>query len=113
MFHTWSWVAWLLAAAVPAFTLGNPLYLALVLGAAWLVKRTAGAIVPPLSLVRVVGAMAIAIAVARALPYGGKIATIGFSAVIGLLYLVLLIVSRELGKADLVTLKTVVTRRKA
>jgi energy-coupling factor transport system permease protein len=42
MFHTWSWVAWLLAAAVPAFTLGNPLYLALVLGAAWLVYAVLG-----------------------------------------------------------------------
>lgn len=42
MFHTWSWLAWLVAAAVPAFTLRNPLYLALVLGAAWIVYLVLG-----------------------------------------------------------------------
>jgi energy-coupling factor transport system permease protein len=42
MFHTWSWVAWLAGAAVPAFTLRNPLYLVVVLGAAWLVYATLG-----------------------------------------------------------------------
>jgi len=42
MFHTGAWVAWLVAAAVPAFTLRNPLYLALVLGATWLVYAALG-----------------------------------------------------------------------
>jgi energy-coupling factor transport system permease protein len=42
VFHTWSWVAWLIAAAVPAFLLRNPLYLALVLGAAWIVYAALG-----------------------------------------------------------------------
>jgi energy-coupling factor transport system permease protein len=42
MFHTWSWVAWLVAAAVPAFTWSNPLYLLLVLGAAWIVYSALG-----------------------------------------------------------------------
>jgi energy-coupling factor transport system permease protein len=42
MFHTWSWVIWLVAASVPAFTLRNPLYLALVLGAAGLVYFSLG-----------------------------------------------------------------------
>jgi energy-coupling factor transport system permease protein len=42
MFHTWSWVAWLIAAALPAFLLRNPLYLALVLGAAWIVYAALG-----------------------------------------------------------------------
>jgi energy-coupling factor transport system permease protein len=42
VFHTWSWLAWLVAAAVPAFTLRNPLYLALVLGAAWIVYLVLG-----------------------------------------------------------------------
>jgi energy-coupling factor transport system permease protein len=42
MYHTWSWVAWLLAAALPAFTLRNPLYLVLVLGTTWIVYRTLG-----------------------------------------------------------------------
>jgi energy-coupling factor transport system permease protein len=42
MFHTFAWVIWLIAAAVPAFTLHNPLYLALVLGAAWVVYTALG-----------------------------------------------------------------------
>jgi energy-coupling factor transport system permease protein len=42
MLHTWSWVAWLIAAAVPAFALRNPLYLVLVLVAAWLVYFALG-----------------------------------------------------------------------
>jgi energy-coupling factor transport system permease protein len=46
MFHIWSWVAWLVAAAVPAFTLRNPLYLALVLGAAWIVYAALGRATP-------------------------------------------------------------------
>jgi energy-coupling factor transport system permease protein len=46
MFHTRSWVAWLVAAAVPAFTLRNPLYLVLVLGAAWIVYVALGRTTP-------------------------------------------------------------------
>jgi energy-coupling factor transport system permease protein len=42
MFHTLAWVIWLVAAAVSAFTLHNPLYLGLVLGAAWIVYVTLG-----------------------------------------------------------------------
>jgi len=37
MFHTLTWVIWLVAAALPAFTLRNPLYLVLVVGASWVV----------------------------------------------------------------------------
>jgi energy-coupling factor transport system permease protein len=46
MFHTWSWVAWLIAAALPAFTLRNPLYLALLLGTAWIVYFALGRTTP-------------------------------------------------------------------
>jgi energy-coupling factor transport system permease protein len=42
MFHTLAWVIWLVAAALPAFTMDNPLYLVLVLGAAWIVYSTLG-----------------------------------------------------------------------
>jgi energy-coupling factor transport system permease protein len=42
MFHTWSWVAWLIAAIVPAFVVHNPLYSALILGAAWIVYSALG-----------------------------------------------------------------------
>jgi energy-coupling factor transport system permease protein len=46
MFHTWTWVVWLAAAAVPAFILHNPLYLALVLGAAWIIYTALGRTTP-------------------------------------------------------------------
>jgi energy-coupling factor transport system permease protein len=42
MFHTGAWVLWLIAAVVPAFMLRNPLYLVLVLGAAWSVYTALG-----------------------------------------------------------------------
>lgn len=42
MFHTFAWLMWLIAAAIPAFTLRNPCYLGLVLGAAWLVYTARG-----------------------------------------------------------------------
>ena len=41
-FHTGAWVAWLVAGVVPAFGLRNPLYLVLVLGAAWIVYSSLG-----------------------------------------------------------------------
>jgi energy-coupling factor transport system permease protein len=46
MFHTWSWVIWLAAAAVPAFTMRNPFYLALLLGTAWIIYTTLGRTTP-------------------------------------------------------------------
>lgn len=46
MFNTWSWVAWLVAGAAAAFTLRNPLYLVLVLGAAWIVYAALGRSTP-------------------------------------------------------------------
>ena len=46
MFHTLSWVIWLIAAAVPAFALRNPFYLALLLGAAWIIYTTLGRSTP-------------------------------------------------------------------
>jgi energy-coupling factor transport system permease protein len=42
MFHTWAWVIWLVAAALAAFTLNNPLYLSLILGAAWILYGALG-----------------------------------------------------------------------
>jgi energy-coupling factor transport system permease protein len=42
MYHHGTWIVWLVAAAVPAFTLRNPLYLVLQLGAAWIVYAVLG-----------------------------------------------------------------------
>ena len=77
-----------------------------------LVKRTAGAVVPPLSVVRVVLAMGVAIAIGRALPYQGKVFTLVYAAGLGVVYLGLLVVTRELGKADVENIRAVVSRRK-
>ena len=46
MFHTWAWVIWLIAAAVPAFTVRNPFYLVLLLGAAWILFTALGRTTP-------------------------------------------------------------------
>jgi energy-coupling factor transport system permease protein len=46
MFHTWTWVIWLVAAAVPAFTMRNPFYLALLLGTAWIIYTALGRTTP-------------------------------------------------------------------
>jgi energy-coupling factor transport system permease protein len=46
MYHTWAWVLWLGAAALPAFTLQNPLYLVLVVASAWLVYTALGRSTP-------------------------------------------------------------------
>jgi stage V sporulation protein B len=81
------------------------------LAAGLLVQRTARASVGPLSLLRVGLAMAVAIGVGRNLPYPGKVMTIGYAAAIGLLYALLLVVMRELGRADVELVKKVLRRR--
>ncbi len=81
--------------------------------AAALVKRTAGAVVKPLSLVRVLAALAVAVVVGRNLPYHGKVVTIGYAIAVGVVYLLMLVVTRELGKDDLALIKAVVGRKKA
>jgi stage V sporulation protein B len=85
--------------------------LAATLSAAWLVKRYAGALVAPLTLLRVGIAMAIAIAVGRFLPDSGKLMTIAYAALLVGIYAAVLLVSRELGRADLADLKAVVGRK--
>jgi stage V sporulation protein B len=69
--------------------------------AAWLVKRSAGAVVDPKSLVRVLIALALAVTAGRFMPYWGKAGTLLQAAIVGALYLVALLAVREVGKADL------------
>lgn len=76
------------------------------------VKRVAGGVMPALSLVRIVFAMGLAIATGRVLPNAGKLATIGFSVVVALVYIAVLLVTRELKKSDLQMVQSVVARRK-
>lgn len=78
-----------------------------------LVKRAAGGVVSGLTVLRVVGAMAVAIVVGRYLPYAGKLMTLVYALVVVVVYAIALLVSRELGKADLQNVKAVISRRKA
>jgi stage V sporulation protein B len=80
--------------------------------AAFLVYREAGAVARPLSVVRVLGALAVSIVVARALPVNGKLATILASAIVGAVYVALLILTREVGKAELGFLRGIVSKKK-
>jgi stage V sporulation protein B len=80
--------------------------------AALLVRKTAGALVSPLSLLRVVIALCIAIAVGRQFPAAGKVLTLALSALVATVYVIVLLLSRELGKADLQMVLSVVRRRR-
>jgi stage V sporulation protein B len=80
--------------------------------AAGAVRKHAGAVVAPRSLVRVLVALAIAATVARLLPSPGKLMTLVYAAAVGLIYLVLLVASREVGRADVAMVKNVLGRRK-
>jgi stage V sporulation protein B len=82
-------------------------------GAGVLVYRAAGAIVAPLSAVRVIAAIAIAVTIGRFLPEGSKVFTVACMLIVGLCYLVLLVLSRELGRADLALFQRVLARGKA
>lgn len=42
MYHTGTWAVWLVAAALPAFIIHNPLYSVLIMGAAWIVYLALG-----------------------------------------------------------------------
>ncbi len=83
------------------------------LSAAFFVHRAAGAVAPPLSLLRVLAACAVAIAVGRVLPSAAKIVTPVYAALVGVSYVVVLLVTRELGRNDLATVRAVVSRRSA
>jgi stage V sporulation protein B len=83
------------------------------IAAGFLVWKTAGAVVSPLSVVRVLISMGVAITLGRFLPPGGKIMAIAYSVVVAGTYVVLLLVTRELGKNDLQNVKNVISRRRA
>ncbi|MBI4700975.1 MAG: lipopolysaccharide biosynthesis protein [Deltaproteobacteria bacterium] len=85
--------------------------LAATLLAAACVKRTVGAVVAPHTLLRVGVALGAAIALGRLLPAPGKLMTLPYCAGVAALYLAALAAMRELGRADLDALRTVLPRR--
>jgi stage V sporulation protein B len=83
------------------------------LSAAFFVYRAAGAVAPPLTLVRVLLSVGVAVTLGRVLPQAGKIATPVYAILVALAYLSILLVTRELAGADLATLRAVVAKRGA
>jgi hypothetical protein len=79
---------------------------------AYFVKRAAGAVVSLATVLRVIAAVAVCILVGMQLPSMGKLVTPIYALLIVGIYFTVLIVTRELGKADLDALKTIVLRRK-
>jgi stage V sporulation protein B len=107
---------------IPMFTPGRSLLLAcgaatssaMVLGAAvggFVLHRQLGAFLPLVSLVRVALAAAAAAAVGRVIPLSSPIGTIAESLVVGAVFLLALVVTRELGPADLAALTRVVRKK--
>jgi O-antigen/teichoic acid export membrane protein len=80
-------------------------------GAAVLVHRAAGAVVAPICAIRVIGAVVVTVTVGRLLPEGGSLFTLVSAALLGVVYVVTLLVTRELNKADLRLVSSVLSRR--
>jgi len=74
-------------------------------------KRELGAFLPALSVVRIGIATAAAFAVGRVLPLHGKLMSLVEAAIVGITFLVVLVITRELGKRDLEAIKAVRRKR--
>lgn len=85
---------------------------ALILGAI-AVRTHVGALVSFLSVARIGGSLALAATAGSFLPAAGKIVTLGYAVVVGMVYLVGLLVTRELGAADFALVQRVLGRKKA
>ncbi len=78
---------------------------------AFAVLRAARAFVPALTAIRVLLTLVVVVGAGWFMPYKGKLLVIPQAAVMALLAFVLLIVTRELGKADLAIVKRVLRRK--
>jgi len=78
--------------------------------AAYLVYRAAGALVSPWTVLRTVLSLAVSALLARHLFPGGKLLTLVAAVVTPVVYVVILLVTRELGRTDLAMLRQVVRR---
>ena len=96
-------------AVAAAVTGGAMLVGALVCGA--ILVRQFGAFLPVLSVVRVVVATAVAMAVGQVLPLHGKLMTLVEAAVVVVVFVVVLVATRELGARDLDAIKAVRRKR--
>jgi O-antigen/teichoic acid export membrane protein len=88
---------------------GSMLFGAVVSGV--VVYQRLGAFLPWLSIVRVLAAMACAMLVGKFLPLHGKLMTLVEAGVVGLVFVGILLVSKELGKRDLAAIVAVRKKR--
>ncbi len=79
--------------------------------AAHQVKRAAGAVVHPLTVVRVLLGLGVAIGVGRLLPAPGKLMTLVYAPLLAGCFVVVLVITREIGRDDLKMIQRVVGRR--
>ena len=77
----------------------------------WALRKELGAFLPVASVVRVAIATIAAIAVGRALPLHGKLLTLVEAVVVGATFLIVLVITRELGRGDLEAIKAVRRKR--
>ena len=75
--------------------------------------RAAGALVRPLTLVRVFFAVAVVIALGSQAPWLGKLLTPVLAIGVAVVYVVALIATGEIGRADLELVRAVLARRRA
>src|SRR5206468_10024867 len=95
--------------AAAAVTSGSMIVGALLTGFA--MRRRLGAFLPPLSVVRLAIAGGAGVAIGRALPLHGKLMTLVEAAVVGVSFLDVLVITRELGARDLQAIKAVRRKR--
>ncbi len=95
---------------VAATTTGVAMAIGAAVCGAFLHKRL-GAFLPLASLVRVVIAVAAAVAVGQVIPWHSKLMTLAEAVVVGVVFLAVLVVTRELGKADLRSIAAVRAKR--
>jgi O-antigen/teichoic acid export membrane protein len=94
-----------------AVTSGSMIIGAVITGV--MLYRRLGGFIPALSFARIGIATAVAFAAGRFLPLEGKLMTLVEAGVVGVVFLVVLVASRELGKRDLDAIKAVRKKRAA
>lgn len=80
---------------------------------ALIVRKVAGAFAAPLTLVRVFVALAVTVLAGTRVPWLGKLFVIPEAGVVALIALILLVVTREIGREDLAMVRRVVSRKRA
>lgn len=97
---------------VAAAVTGSAMIVGAIVGGIMLYRKL-GAFLPIVSLVRILIATGAALAVGRFLPMHGKLMTLVEAVIVGATFLIMLVVTRELGKRDLEAIKAVRKKRAA